>query len=136
MKEAKGVNWFRRFMSGRNGTDQLGFAMLIACMLLNLIGSLTRVYLLSLLATVLLVLCIIRFFSRNLPRRQAENRRFLETWYKLRNRFLRQKDKLRQCKDYRFFKCPGCGNTLRVPKGKGKIYVTCPRCGERFVKKT
>lgn len=130
------MNWLRRIMEGRYGPDQLGFVMIGASILLNLIGSFTRFGLLSLVSLVLLILCFLRMFSRNLPKRQEENRRFLELWYKLRNRFLRQKDKLRQCKDYRFFKCPGCGNTLRVPKGKGKLYVTCPRCGERFIKKT
>ena len=92
--------------------------------------------LISSLSAVLIVLCFYRMFSRNYEKRRAENQKFMGMWYRIKNFFRRQKDKMRQGKNFRFFKCPSCKNNLRVPKGKGKIYVTCPRCGERFIKKT
>lgn len=123
-------------MAGRYGPDQLSFAMLIAALVLNLAASIFRLALISSLSAVLIVLCFYRMFSRNYERRRAENQKFLGVWYRIKNFFRRQKDKMRQGKNFRFFKCPSCKNNLRVPKGKGKVYVTCPRCGERFIKKT
>ncbi len=123
-------------MAGRYGVDQLSYAILIAALLLNLVASLTGVVIISSLSAVLLVFGIFRILSRNYERRRGENMVFLRYWNKVKNFFRRHMDKLRQSRNFRFFKCPGCKNNLRVPKGKGKIYVTCPRCGERFVKKT
>ena len=123
-------------MAGRYGADQLSMAMLIAAIVLNVIASITRLLLISSLSAVLIVLCFYRMFSRNFERRRAENRKFMGFWSRIKNFFRRRQDKLRQSRDFRFFKCPNCKNNLRVPKGKGKIYVTCPRCGERFIKKT
>ncbi|MDD6187965.1 MAG: hypothetical protein PUB32_00095 [Clostridiales bacterium] len=130
------MNWLRRFMAGRYGPDQLSFAMLIVALVLNLAASILRMALISSLSAVLIVLCFYRMFSRNYEKRRAENQKFMGMWYRIKNFFRRQKDKMRQGKNFRFFKCPSCKNNLRVPKGKGKIYVTCPRCGERFIKKT
>lgn len=123
-------------MAGRYGPDQLSFAMLIVALVLNLAASISRMVLISSLSAVLIVLCFYRMFSRNYEKRRAENQKFMGLWYRIKNFFRRQKDKMRQGKNFRFFKCPSCKNNLRVPKGKGKIYVTCPRCGERFIKKT
>ena len=122
------MNWLRRFMAGRYGPDQLSLALLVTGLILNLFTNL----LLAPLSMLLLVFCAYRMLSRNFEKRRLENQRFLSFWYKIRNFFLRQKDKLRQSRDFRFFKCPSCRNTLRVPKGKGKIYVTCPKCGAQI----
>ena len=65
-----------------------------------------------------------RTFSRNTYKRYQENRRYL--------RFM---DQLRD-KEHRYYTCPRCRQTVRVPKGKGKISITCPKCSERFIKKT
>lgn len=123
-------------MAGRYGTDQLSFAILIAALALNIIAGITGVVYISSLSAAILFLGIFRILSRNIERRRAENMLFLRHWSNVKNFFRRQVDKLRQSKNFRFFKCPSCKNNLRVPKGKGKIYVTCPRCGERFIKKT
>ncbi len=123
-------------MAGRYGTDQLSFAILITALVLNLIAGVTGIVYISSLSAVILFLGIFRILSRNYEKRRAENMLFLRHWNKVKNFFRRQLDKLRQSKNFRFFKCPSCKNNLRVPKGKGKIYVTCPRCGERFIKKT
>ena len=127
-------------MAGRNGTDQLSLAILIVSIILNVVSGMIRIAIISSivysLAAAILIIGIFRILSRNIERRRAENAVFMRHWNKVRNYFSRQADKLRQNKTFRFFKCPACKNNLRVPKGKGKIYVTCPRCGERFIKKS
>jgi ribosomal protein L37AE/L43A len=75
-------------------------------------------------------------FSKNIPARSRENAVFMKIWYRIKNLFFKEKVKFQNKKTHKFFKCPGCRKTLRVPKGKGRIYITCPKCGERFTKKT
>jgi ribosomal protein S27E len=129
-------NWLRNFMIGRYGPDQLYLAMITSAVVLCLISALTRLQVLNLLALLLMALAVARMLSRRIEQRRRENDRFLTVWtplkYKVKKWFRKQKDR----KAYRFFRCPECKNTLRVPKHKGKIQITCPRCGERFVKKT
>ena len=131
--------WFRRlgyklkmglvrFMSGRYGTDKLNSVLLWTGLILCLVSMFVPVgwanLVLSLLAQVFMVVALLRCFSRNTYKRYQENRRFL---------FMLQKFKDRE---HRYFSCPKCRQSVRVPKGKGKISITCPKCRERFVKKT
>lgn len=124
-------NWLQRTMSGRYGPDQLNMAMLILAVVLTIVASVTRLGLLNILSYVMLILCFIRMLSRNLTARRRENDKFLKYWWPIRTKLQNRFDK-----NYRFFKCPACRCTLRVPRRKGKIQVTCPKCGERFTKKT
>ena len=122
----------RQFMYGRNGLDKLGIAMLIASVILNLLSSIRVIAFLRIISLILLALVIFRMLSRDLTRRGAENARYLQKTQQLRQRFSGFSSRVSQAKDYKFFNCPGCKNCLRVPRGKGKIHVTCPRCGQRF----
>lgn len=124
-------NWLQRVMSGRYGPDQLNTAMLILAIILSITASLTGLGILSTLVYVLLILAILRLMSRNIYARRKENDRFLKYWWPIRTKVKNLFDK-----DYKFLKCPECKCTLRVPKGKGTIQITCPKCGERFIKKT
>ena len=128
-------NWLRNFMIGRYGPDQLYMACLIAAVVLGLLSRLLGGWL-SLLSTLLLVYAMFRMLSRNIYKRRRENDKFLKYWWPVRMWFIRKIQRLKSSKTYAFFKCPACKNTLRVPKGKGKIQITCPKCGERFIKKT
>jgi predicted RNA-binding Zn-ribbon protein involved in translation (DUF1610 family) len=129
-------NWLRNFMIGRYGPDQLGLALLAASVVLGLAGSLTRLHILGLISYLPLAFALFRLLSRNMPRRRAENDRFLRFWWPLKTKLSGKLRELREGKHYRYFKCPGCGSKLRLPRGKGKIQITCPKCGERFIKKT
>lgn len=117
-----------RFMSGRYGTDKLNMTILGIGVLVCLISIFIRVPLVNLLLTLisygLMFWAIYRTFSRNIYKRYEENRRFLRL--------------LDQVKDrkHRYFTCPRCHQPVRVPRGKGKIAITCPKCKERFIKKT
>ena len=115
----------RRFMAGRYGTDKLNQWMLGAAIVL--IGSRTGSAVLAaagVLAYVPLIWSIVRMYSRNIEARRRENAAF--------QRFLtRLKDR-----EHRYFTCPKCRQTVRVPRGRGKISIRCPKCGEQFVKKS
>lgn len=118
------LNGVRRFFYGRYGTDQLNMVILIAALIISLIGSITRLPLLNLLAWVPMGLALFRMMSKNTGRRYRENRRYLQIMDRIRDR------------RNRYFSCPACHQTVRVPRGKGKISIRCPRCGNKFIKKT
>lgn len=120
--------WFRRFMQGRYGSDKLNMAILWvgvgACVLSWIIPFALVKMALCFFSYILMIWAIFRAFSRNIYKRYQENRKYL--------RFLeRLKDK-----EHRHFDCPRCRQPVRVPRGKGKIAITCPRCKEKFIKKT
>lgn len=125
-----------RFMAGRYGTDQLNRFLSIASLVLVVLNLFVRSGLLWLLAVVMLVLVYVRTFSRNLERRRHENERFLQVAGRFPGAVQNLKDRWRMRKDYAFFRCPACRAMLRVPRGKGKIRVTCRKCGNAFERRT
>ena len=118
----------RNFMTGRYGMDKLNMAILWAGVASSLISALIRIPPVNLifwiLSYVLMILAIFRMLSRNTYKRYQENRKFLQVFDRLKDR------------RHRYFDCPKCRQMVRVPKGKGKIAITCPRCREKFVRKT
>lgn len=125
-------NALSRFMYGRNGGDYLGMTTLCVAILLDVVGVFIKqdtVYVvLRILTTVLLAWTLFRMFSRNLQKRRAENAWFMNKFfYPVSNRF-RQAKQQKMDKDHKYFTCPGCRTVCRVPKGKGKIVITCPKC--------
>ncbi|MBE5784805.1 MAG: hypothetical protein E7330_03310 [Clostridiales bacterium] len=128
-----------RFMAGRNGADQLArFVSIVSCVLLvvsmfirNGIGTA-----LWMIAFALLIYSYFRMFSKNTAKRYTENARFLSLKYKVTNWFNRKKERVKQSKTHRFYRCPQCGITTRIPRGKGKIKITCPKCGNQFIRKS
>ena len=127
----------RRFMYGRYGSDQLNMAILVAAVLVSLTNSVLTVFLrestvysgivapiLYVIVYGLLIYSFFRMFSRNIYKRQRENRRFTQLWMRLKDR------------NNRYFRCPNCKQTVRVPRGRGKICIRCPKCGEKFTRKT
>lgn len=118
-------------MAGRYGQDQLGKFLNIAVIVLLVISLIFGFWLgvvssvLYVLALALMVYNYYRMFSRQIYKRAAENQKFLN-W----------KARLQQMKTHRFFQCPKCQTKVRVPKGKGKICITCPKCKEEFLKRT
>lgn len=127
----------RRFLYGRYGTDELNKALLIAAVALSVVNMiLSLIFRSNLIFTQIvspilyaLILCMLgyslaRSLSRNVYARQKENRWFRRQWARLRDR------------NSRYYACPKCRQTVRVPRGKGKISIRCPKCGEKFIKKT
>jgi len=88
----------------------------------------------SMLSWVCLIYAYFRMFSRNVYKRSAENQKFLEKTSGIRNWFYKQKSINAQRKTHRIFKCPTCRQKIRVPKGKGRIEIRCPKCNTKFIK--
>ena len=131
----------QRFMWGRYGTDRFNqFLMFcaIVCLLISFIGG--GVF--YLLATAVMVYAYFRMFSRNVSRRSLENQWYLKKEMKVRSFFLKwkkglpSKKELEQRKNYHIYKCPNCRQKIRVPRGKGRIAITCRKCGKEFIKKS
>lgn len=128
-------NAIQRFMYGRYGNDQLNIFLIGLYLVLYLLFLLTRFFLLDLLCLALIFVTLFRMLSRNLSRRRDENARFMRKagpaiqWFRLQRT-------IRRDKEHRYFKCPNCGQHLRVPRGKGKITVTCRGCGASFQEKS
>lgn len=134
------TNAMARFMYGRNGTDQLNLALLvvylIVCVLQMVFARVkAAMVVLNLLSIALAALVLFRVFSRNLARRRAENARFLSWWLPLKNRAAGVRQR-RQDKAHKYFTCSGCKTICRVPAGKGKIEITCPKCGKKIIGKS
>ena len=131
------------FFSGRNGIDTIGKTVLWTAIALVLISWITSGLLGGIISNVLWVLALAlivygywRMFSRNIYKRRAENDRFLASTRGIRSFFRGIKLRITQGRKFKFFKCPSCGTVLRVPRGKGRIQITCKRCGNRFSGKT
>lgn len=124
-------NAIQRFMYGRYGTDQLNLALLVLYLVLYLVSALFRLEILYWLSLAVLFLLLFRTLSRNAARRRAENSKFLQVAGPV-MRWWRFQRTVHRDKEHRYFKCPNCGQQLRVPRGKGKITVTCRSCGASF----
>ena len=123
------------FMAGRNGNDQLNLFLLGLDVVLLLAASLLRKTVgryLYIAVLVLLALTYFRMLSRNLTRRREENGKFIRARYRVSAALKVRHEKWVQRKDYKFFTCPSCKTTLRVPRGKGKLKIVCRKCGNSF----
>ena len=118
----------RNFMAGRYGTDRLNMVILSVGLVASLLSVLIQFapvnLALFLLSYGMMFWAIFRTLSRNTYKRYQENRKFLQLTGRMKDR------------EHRYFDCPKCRQMVRVPRGKGKISITCPRCREKFVKKT
>lgn len=126
-----------RFMYGRNGGDQLNVALLVVYLAVCLLqavfaGSQGVSALLHLLTLVIAAVVLFRMFSRNLEKRRGENARFLDWWYPIQCRFSGAHQR-RLDKEHKYFTCKTCKTICRVPAGKGKIEITCPKCGQKII---
>lgn len=128
-----------RFMQGRNGNDAFNRFLIAMELVLLLIGLLLRGFAARLFNTLFLLLLVyvyFRMFSRDLYKRSAENAWYWEKRNRVVAKFRLLKERWLQRKDFRFFSCPSCHTTLRVPKGRGKIKIVCRKCGTSFVRKS
>lgn len=127
---------FRKFMIGRYGVDSLSKFMLGTAVVLLVFAMGFRNNFLNTLACLLVLLCYFRMFSRNYQKRAEENQKFLELKGKAATFLKREKEYFEQRKTHHIYKCPSCKQKIRVPKGKGKICITCPKGHTEFIKKS
>lgn len=127
---------FMRFMYGRYGIDSLGKFLVIAAVIIIFISNITQSSLLAALSWILIIWAYYRIFSKNIYKRSAENQKYLNKTHKIRCWFKKEKNLLMQRKTHHIYKCPTCKQKIRVPKGKGKIEIRCPKCSTTFIKRS
>lgn len=127
---------FLRFMQGRYGVDTLSRFMMVVALICVVVASFTGSSLLSFAGFALLIYIYFRMFSRDISRRYEENQKFLQSTSRIRDRFHREKYLMEQRKTNHIYTCSQCGQKIRIPKGKGKIEITCPKCHNKFIKRS
>lgn len=127
-----------RFMAGRNGNDQLNIFLLVVDVVLIVLSTIWKSAsgVLYPLVLVLLVYIYFRMFSRNVYKRREENGKYMRLKYKVDAALRLRKERWVQRKDYKFFTCPSCRTSLRVPRHRGKVKIVCRKCGTSFFGKT
>ena len=123
-----------RFMAGRYGMDYLGRFTLITGLIVLIIAGWSGKPILTLIAWILIIYTYFRIFSRNVYKRSAENQKYLARTYKIRTFWARQKNMMAQRKTHHIYKCPTCRQKIRIPRGKGRIEIRCPKCNTTFIK--
>ena len=127
---------FYRFMAGRNGMDALAKAENTLILILLIISIFTRLPFLYQLAILLMVHMYFRVFSKNTAKRYQENQTYVNFRYRVITKMHKMKKEFADRKVYRFYRCPMCKQKVRVPKGRGRIAITCPKCREEFIRKS
>lgn len=129
-------NALYRFMPGRYGSDQLNnFLLIFALILLILNLFVIRNPYLATIIWIILIINIFRTYSRNIYKRRAENDKFLSLIQPVKKRINIIKSN-KNDKMHKYFLCPNCKQTVRVPRGRGQITITCPKCKQKFDKKS
>ena len=126
----------QQFMVGRYGADELGRFISVSTLVCLLVSLFTKWGILYWIGLFLIFYTYFRMFSKNVSKRYQENQKFLTLRYKAVAKWSIMKKHFLERKIYRFYKCPQCKQKVRVPKGHGKICITCPKCKHEFVKKS
>lgn len=128
------------FMQGRYGVDQLSGFLIWTAVIIAVITMFVRIPALQIVTWVMIIYAYIRIFSKQINKRYAQNQRFLDATWGIRKFFADIRYRIKYGKQttepYHIYKCRKCGQKIRVPKGKGKIMITCPKCKYQFKKKS
>ncbi len=130
------MNWLRKFMLGRYGGDQLSIYLLVLSMVLTLIGQLVGIAALSTVGYIPLFAAGYRTLSKDVRKRSKENYKFAIFISPIHSRLKKVQSRIKGSKTHKYYKCSKCKTMVRVPKGKGKIKITCPKCKDKFIKNT
>ena len=124
----------QRFMMGRYGTDNFSRFLLFLWIVLWVIDLFINSTILSALSLAVLIYTYYRIFSRNIPKRYQENMKYLSIKNKFLYKFRSEKAMMKDRKTHHIYKCPTCRQKIRIPRGKGRICITCPKCKTEFTK--
>ena len=130
------MNWLKKFMAGRYGVDQLSMLLMGIQIFLSILSLFVKNQVITMLYIVIPVIILYRIFSKNIPKRYQENMKLLNAWKSIKNNVNNMIKRIKSSKDYRYYKCSNCKQNLRVPRGKGKISITCPKCKTTMIKKS
>lgn len=125
-----------RFMYGRYGVDAFSKFLVGVGLAIAIVTMFTRLPVLSYVGWAVIIYSYFRMFSKNHPRRYAENQAFLKYTAGVRTFLAKQKYNFKQRKTHHIYNCPSCRQKIRVPRGKGKIEVRCPKCSSTFIKRS
>lgn len=134
-------NAFARMMYGRNGVDKLGITLVWGALIVNLLSAMllhkhqmpgTLLYWLSM---AMWIYSLFRMFSKNLGKRREENQKFVNWLWRMKCSQNGARER-RADKEHKYFTCKNCKTICRVPVGKGKVVITCPKCGAEIHGKT
>ena len=125
----------RNFMAGRYGSDQLNFALIIAGLILVILASITNLVILHYIGLASYIWALVRMFSRNVERRRAENEKYLNFRRNFKSNVSQFFVRLKNSKQYKYFRCPECKARLRLPRKVGEVTVTCGKCRHQFKQK-
>jgi len=129
------MNQFRKFMNGRYGFDQFSQALIFISLFFSVMGSFTRSGALLYLSYIPLVYGVFRILSKNINKRTEENYKVVNMVNSFKIRFLGKRPE-KGNQTHKYYNCPSCKQKIRVPIGKGKISITCPKCKTQFIKRT
>ncbi|MDO4328171.1 MAG: hypothetical protein Q4C66_02405 [Lachnospiraceae bacterium] len=126
----------QQFMIGRYGADQLTHFLNACVVVLLAVNLFARTRILYSLAVVLLIVAYYRMFSRNISARFQENERYMRYRFQVTECLKKWRFRADQARRFHIYKCPGCGQKIRIPRGKGKISIHCPKCHTDFIKRS
>lgn len=123
-------------MLGRYGVDQLSMFLIVISIISLILSKIFNIGILNIISLILLVYAYYRAFSKKVYKRSFENTKFLKATNPIRSKIKLFGKKIKGLKEYKYFKCSQCNQELRVPRGKGKVSLTCPKCGNKMVRRT
>lgn len=121
-------------MYGRYKGDEFNRFLMIIYFIFWILSIFPYLHFLQIVNTLILIFVLYRSFSKNIYARQNELNNYLKIKNKIKAYFNFNKEKRQNKKTYLYFKCANCKANLRVPKNKGKIEVTCPKCKHKMIK--
>jgi len=130
------MNWLKKLMDGRYGYDQLSMALLVLSFLLIVAAEFSGQIEITYLSLAPLGVCVYRTLSKQTEKRRLENYKFMMLLSPAYSYFNKKRGDIKDFQTYKYFRCPNCKQKLRVPRGKGKVAVTCFNCHTEFTKKT
>lgn len=130
------MNRFRKFMYGRYGFDQLSQFLIWTALIISILGPLSGIREVVYISYLFIFYAGFRILSKKINNRSRENFKFMKVINTFKNLFQKSTRTLKGSKTQKYYKCPHCRQTIRVPRGKGKICITCPKCKTEFIKKT
>lgn len=128
----KFIDKMQKFLKGRYGVDELYRFLLIICLVVIIVNMFVNSIILRIIELIIFIYAIYRILSKNIYKRNKENKKYLEIKDKIVKFIEYHKQKYRDRNTHMYKKCPKCKQKIRLPLKKGKHTVKCPNCKEKF----
>lgn len=132
------MRWLYNFMIGRRGVDKLNIALIVVFFIISALFMFLpdRLFFLIIIQYIPFVLCLYRMLSKDIYKREQENHKFVVWWNNFYPKLIKKANRIKDSKTHKYIKCPNCKQLLRLPRGRGKIRISCPKCLHTFEKRT